>query len=61
MSEQLDIVPQQIRVIQHPRVKYACPCCDGGTKVTPAPACIIAKGLLTGMLTCVIEVELIPE
>ncbi|NKA79836.1 IS66 family transposase [Ralstonia solanacearum] len=46
-SEQLDIVPQQVRVIQHQRVKYACPCCDGSIKVTPAPARIIPKGLLT--------------
>lgn len=47
VSEQLDIVPQQVRVIQHQRVKYACPCCDGGIKTTPAPARIIPKGLLT--------------
>lgn len=47
ISEQLDIVPQQIRVLQHQRVKYACPCCDGGIKTTPAPARIIPKGLLT--------------
>ena len=46
-SEQLDIIPQQVRVLQHQRVKYACPCCDQGIKVTPAPARIIAKGLLT--------------
>ena len=46
-SEQLDIIPQQVRVIQHQRVKYACPCCDQGIKVTPAPARIIPKGLLT--------------
>jgi transposase len=47
ISEQLDIVPQQVRVIQHQRVKYACPCCDESIKVTPAPARIIPKGLLT--------------
>jgi transposase len=47
VSEQLDIVPQQIRVIQHQRVKYACPCCDGSIKVTPASPRIIARGLLT--------------
>jgi transposase len=47
ISEQLDILPQQVRVIQHQRVKYACPCCDQGIKVTPAPARIIPKGLLT--------------
>ena len=47
ISEQLDIIPQQVRVIQHQRVKYACPCCDQGIKVTPAAARIIPKGLLT--------------
>ncbi|WP_412769266.1 IS66 family transposase zinc-finger binding domain-containing protein, partial [Ralstonia solanacearum] len=29
-SEQLDVIPEQVRVIQHQRVKYACPCCDLG-------------------------------
>ncbi len=47
ISEQLDIIPQQVRVIQHQRVKYACPCCDESIKITPAPARIIPKGLLT--------------
>ena len=47
ISEQLDIVAQQIRVLQHQRVKYACPCCDAGIRTTPAPACVIPKGLLT--------------
>jgi transposase len=47
ISEQLDIVPQQVRVIQHHRIKYACPCCDESLRVTPAPARIIPKGLLT--------------
>ena len=47
ISEQLDIIPQQVRVIQHQRVKYACPCCDETIKVTPAPARIIPRGLLT--------------
>ena len=47
ISEQLDIIPQQVRVIQHQRVKYACACCDRSIKVTPAPARIIPKGLLT--------------
>ncbi len=46
-SEQLDIIPQQVRVIRHERVKYACPCCDQGLRVTPVPARIIPKGLLT--------------
>jgi transposase len=46
-SEQMDIVPQQVRVIQHQRVKYACPCCDEGIRAAPAPPRIIPKGLLT--------------
>ena len=33
VSEQLDIIPQQVRVIRHERVKYACPCCDGGLRL----------------------------
>jgi transposase len=47
VSEQLDIVPQQIRVIRHERVKYACKVCDRSLKVAPAPLRIIAKGLFT--------------
>ncbi len=47
VSEQLDIIPQQVRVIRHERVKYACPCCEQGLRLTPAPARIIPKGLLT--------------
>ncbi|MBB3005087.1 transposase [Paraburkholderia tropica] len=46
-SEQLDVIPEQVRVVQHQRVKYACPCCDLGIKITPAPARIIPRGLLT--------------
>jgi transposase len=33
ISEQLDIIPQQVRVIQHQRIKYACPCCDDSIRV----------------------------
>jgi transposase len=47
VCEQLDIVPQQVPVIRHERVKYACPRCEHGLRVTPAPARIIPKGLLT--------------
>lgn len=46
-SEQLDVIPEQLRVIQHQRVKYACPCCDLGIKVTPTPQRIIPRGLFT--------------
>ena len=46
-SEQLDVIPEQVHVIQHQRVKYACPCCDLGIKVTPPPPKIIPRGLFT--------------
>lgn len=46
-SEQLDIIPQQLRVIRHERVKYACPCCDGAIRLAAKPAQIIPKGLFT--------------
>jgi transposase len=32
-TEQLDSIPQQIRVMRLERVKYACPCCDGGLRL----------------------------
>jgi len=47
VSEQLDIVPQQVRVIRHERVKYACPCCDGGMRLAARPPQVIPKGLYT--------------
>lgn len=46
-SEQLDIVPAQVRVIRHERVKYACPCCSQGMRTASAPRKLIAKALLT--------------
>jgi transposase len=47
VSEQLDIVPQQVRVLRHERVKYACPCCDGGLRLAAKPPQVIPKGLLS--------------
>lgn len=47
VSEQLDIVPQQVRVIRHERVKYACPCCDGGLRLAAKPPQVIPRGLLS--------------
>ncbi|PYE72706.1 IS66 family transposase, partial [Xylophilus ampelinus] len=47
ISEQLHIIPEQVRVLQHQRIKYACPCCDRSLKVALTPARIIARGLLT--------------
>ena len=49
-TEQLDIIPQQIRVIRHERVKYACPCCDGGLRLAAKPQQVIPKELFTESL-----------
>lgn len=49
-SEQLDIIPQQVRVIRHECVKYACPCCDGGLRLASKPAQIIPRGLFSERL-----------
>lgn len=54
-SEQLDIIPQQVRVIRHERVKYACPCCDGTLRLAAKPEQVIPKGLFSeGLLAWVI-------
>ena len=46
-SEQLDFIPQQVRVIRHERVKYACPCCDGALRLAVKPEQVIPKGLFS--------------
>ncbi len=47
VSEQLDIVPQQVRVIRHEWVKYTRSCCEGGLRLAPKPPQAIPKGLLS--------------
>ncbi len=62
VSEQLDIVPAQIRVIRNIRPKYACRNCEGITDDRPAvriapvhpqiiPKSIVSPGLLAHILT----------
>lgn len=47
VSEQLDIVPAQIKVIRTERVKYACPCCEQSVKTAAVPKHLTPKGLFT--------------
>ncbi|MCG8407704.1 MAG: IS66 family transposase [Phycisphaerales bacterium] len=47
VSERLDIIPAQFRVIVTHRPKYACRSCEGGVIQAPAPAHIIAGGMPT--------------
>ena len=46
VSEQMDVIPEQVRVLQHHRIEYACPCCDQSLNVALTPARIIPRGLL---------------
>jgi transposase len=44
-SEQLEVIPAQVRVLRHIRPKYACPCCRSGVKIAPVPPMIFPKSL----------------
>ncbi len=51
ISEQLEVVPAYIRVLQHKRLKYACKSCQEGVKTAPVAIqaiskCMAAPGLL---------------
>ena len=43
VSEQLDIVPMQVRVLRHLRTRYACPKGDQAPVTAPAPAQVLPK------------------
>ena len=44
VSEELHVVPARIEVIRHAvRHKYACPTCEEGVKIAPAPAKLLPK------------------
>ncbi|WP_129142184.1 IS66 family transposase [Modicisalibacter coralii] len=43
VSEELHVVPARIEVIRHVRVKYACPACEEGVQISPAPAKLLPK------------------
>jgi len=47
VSERLDIIPAQFRVIVTRRPKYACRSCEGGIVQAPAPAHLIPGGMPT--------------
>jgi transposase len=59
-SEQVEIIPQQIKVIRHIRPKYACKKCEGAhggqaVKIAPLPPQIIPKSIATpGLLAYVL-------
>lgn len=56
ISEQLDIIPAQVQVLQHVRKKYACRQCEGSIKTAPLPPQPLPKskaspGLLAFIIT----------
>jgi transposase len=59
-SEQVEIIPQQIKVIRHIRPKYACKKCEGtqseqAVKIAPVPPQIIPKSIATpGLLAYIL-------
>ena len=54
-SEQLEIIPAQVKVIEHIQVKYGCRACEQGVTVAPKPPQPIPKSIATaGLLAYVI-------
>ena len=56
VSEQLDIIPMQMRVLRHIRGKYRCPCCEGHLRTAalpaqPVPKSFASPGLLAFIAT----------
>lgn len=45
VSEQLDVIPAQVKVIRTIRKKYACPKCEGHVKRAPLPRTAIPKSM----------------
>jgi transposase len=45
VSEQLDMIPAQIRVLRHIRPQYACPCCKLGVHIAPVHAQLLPKSM----------------
>ncbi|MBB3189194.1 transposase [Halomonas cerina] len=43
VSEELHVVPARVEVIRHVRRKYACPACEEGVQVAPAPAKLLPR------------------
>lgn len=48
ISEQVDIIPARVQVIQHVRKKYACKACEDTIKTAPKPAVLLPKSIASG-------------
>src|SRR6185436_10110975 len=45
VSEQLKVIPPQISVISHQRLKYACKICEGEISIAPKPVVLLPKSI----------------
>lgn len=45
VTEQLEIIPAQLKVIAHVRPKYACNKCDEGVSIAPMPSLFLPKSM----------------
>lgn len=57
VSEQLDIIPMQMRVLRHIRKQYHCPCCEGVIKTASKPKQPIEKSQASAGLLSYIAVS----
>lgn len=55
--EQLDIIPAQIRVLRHRRLKYACPCCEQYVVTARKPKQPIEKSIASANLLAQIAIQ----
>ena len=55
-SEQLEIIPAQVKVIEHVQVKYACRACENGIISAPKPAQPIPRSFASASLLAYIIV-----
>ena len=55
--EQLDIIPAQIKVIRHKRLKYACPCCDQHIVTADKPKQPIEKSIASSGLLAFVATQ----
>ncbi|MCZ6803624.1 MAG: IS66 family transposase [Proteobacteria bacterium] len=56
-TEQLDYIPAQVKVIEHVRLKYACPCCAQGVKIAPLPPQPLPKSIASPNLLAHVTVS----
>src|SRR5687768_13036659 len=50
ISEQLEFIPAQLRVLRHVRPKYACPKCRTGVRIAEMPKLPIPKSIASPTL-----------